>query len=66
MSERTHWQGCFREHHDCAVAEVYRCRRMLEALLNRVDLTPGFNQYRGGAPFITKEVRDYLKAADAE
>lgn len=23
---RTHWEGCWRDHHDCAVAEVERLR----------------------------------------
>jgi hypothetical protein len=29
---RTHWEGCWREHRDCAVAEVERLRKALDDL----------------------------------
>lgn len=38
---RTHWEGCWREHRDCAVAEVEELRALLReaqnALLDYVE-----------------------------
>lgn len=32
----THWEGCWREHHECAVAEIHRLVRLLDRCRNQV------------------------------
>ena len=31
INGRTHWEGCEREHHDCAIALLEQCRAALAA-----------------------------------